>query len=93
MVEKITDDSYFPPETKALHRSAGKVEMAKKFRSISRLPRERHYPELRNEPPLDSLEKPVPNPLVASVVPCIEHADRTRCTTVLRTAFKLGNAY
>ena len=32
-----------------------------------RLPRERPYPELRNEPPLDSLEKPVPNPFMASL--------------------------
>ena len=32
-----------------------------------RLPRERPYPELRNEPPLDSLVKPVPNPLVSSL--------------------------
>ena len=28
-----------------------------------------------------------------AVVPCIEHVDRTRCTTVLRTALKLGSAY
>ena len=45
----------------------GKLKWQKKFRSISRLPRERPYPELRNEPPLDSLEKPVPNPLLASL--------------------------
>ena len=46
----------------------GKLKWQKKFRSISRLPRERPYPELRNEPPLDSLEKPVPNPLLASLL-------------------------
>ena len=48
------------------HHSSGKVEMAI-FLYASRLPRERPYPELRNEPPLDSLEKPVPNPLMASL--------------------------
>ena len=45
----------------------GRLKWQKKFRSISRLPQERPYPELRNEPPLDSLEKPVPNPLLASL--------------------------
>ena len=44
-----------------------KLKWQKKVRWISRLPRERPYPELRNEPPLDSLEKPVPNPLMASL--------------------------
>ena len=45
----------------------GKLKWQKKFRYISRLPRECPYPELRNETPLDSLEKPVPNPLMASL--------------------------
>ena len=39
----------------------------KNAQRISSLPRERPHPELRNEPPLDSQEKPVPNPLVASL--------------------------
>ena len=41
--------------------------MEKDIQLISRLLRERPHPELRNEPPLDSLEKPVPNPLMASL--------------------------
>ena len=39
----------------------------KKNPVISRLLQECPYPELRNEPPLDSLEKPVPNPQMASL--------------------------
>ena len=43
------------------------LKWQKNAQRISSLPRERPHPELRNEPPLDSLEKPVPNPLVASL--------------------------
>ena len=43
------------------------LKWQKNAQRIWSLPRERPHPELRNEPPLDSLEKPVPNPLVASL--------------------------
>ena len=45
----------------------GKLKWEKNIRSISRSPRERPHPELRNEPPLDSLELPSPNPFMASL--------------------------
>ena len=38
------------------HRTLGEIEMGKNIQSISRLLRERSRPELRNEPPLDSLQ-------------------------------------
>ena len=43
------------------------MKWQKNAQRIWSLPRERPHPELRNEPPLDSLEKPVPNPLMASL--------------------------
>ena len=43
------------------------LKWQKKSQRISGLPRERPCPELRNEPPLDSLKKPVPNPFMASL--------------------------
>ena len=44
------------------------LKCQKNSQRISGLPRERPCPELRNEPPLDSLEKPLPNPLMASLL-------------------------
>ena len=41
--------------------------MGKNIQSISRLLRERPCPQLRNEPPFDSLELPSPNPFMASL--------------------------
>ena len=42
------------------------IEMGKNIQSISRLLREHPNPELRNEPPLDSLELPSTNPVMAA---------------------------
>ena len=45
----------------------GNLKWQKNIRWISRVPWERPHLELRNEPPLDSLEKPYPNPFMASL--------------------------
>ena len=44
------------------------LKWQKNAQRISSLPRERPHLELRNEPPLDSLEKLLPNPLMASLL-------------------------
>ena len=44
-----------------------RAKMGKKIRPIARLQPERPNLELRNEPPLDSQETPLPNPFMASL--------------------------
>ena len=46
----------------------GNLKWQKNIRWISRVPLERPHLELRKEPPLDGLEKPLPNPLMASLL-------------------------
>ena len=51
------------------HRTSREIEMGKNIQSTRRLLWERPRPELRNEPPLDSLDPQSPNPFMASPSP------------------------
>ena len=44
----------------------GTIEKGENIQTILRLLRERPHPDLRNEPSLDGLELPAPNPFRAS---------------------------
>jgi len=46
----------------------GNLKWQKNIRWISRVRRERPHLELRKEPPLDGLVKPLPNPLMVSLL-------------------------